>query len=1809
MQEPIRNSEFTITGDIPWGSHFCLFYRTKKDLFDILVPYFQAGLENNDFCLWITADNMTREDAHKAMSKALSGFSNYERKKQIEIVPYTEWYLKDGRFDSKRVLNQCLRKMHWALKKGYHGLRLADNVSWLEQKQRRDFSGYEIAVKNVIGEQKIIAVCSYPLAKYNAADIIDVVNNHDFALVKHDRKWGIVENSRHNDFKEALVESEKRFRLALKNAPVTVAAQDRDLKFLWAYNQRTRQPEEVLGKTDFDIFPQKDAERLAALKRQVIETGREVNEKMWVTSGGRKLYLDLFFQPTKDETGNITGIEIATVDLTGQKLTEEKLRESENKYRNLFENMSEGLALCEMLYDQKNNPVDYRFLNVNPVFEKYIGLSNDRLLGKTAREVLPNVQPRAIEIFGQVVKDGKPVRFENYSRDLKKWFDVFVYRTLPGQFAYMFVDITSRKQADEALKESEENFRALSEASPLVISVTLVTDGTILYINKAYTETLGYRQEDLIGKRASDVYYDESDRPPLIMKLNQQGFLDNYEVRLRKGDGTPFWASASVRFTSFSGEPAIVTTCLDITGLKTAEAEKQKLADSVRREKDRLSALVGSIPDEVWFADINKNFTLANPSALREFDYNTIGDIGVEALAKSLEVLNPDGTPRPVDEAPPLQALHDKIIRNQEEIVRTPHTGELRYRQVNAAPVKDGDGKIIGSVSVVRDITEQKIAEDKLKAAQRILEEAQGIAHLGSWEWNVRTDELRWSKELFEIYGVEPVSFTPTMEAFGDFIHPDDRKNLNSIMEQLVSGGTPVNIDFRIVLRDKSIRFLHATSAVSSFDENGKGLVYVGTTQDITERKRLEIELQQSEERFKILSEINSLLLTSQEPEKIIKVIADKVLVYLDCDAFFNFILDESKGKLRLNAYAGIPASVAADIEWLDIGSAICGCVARDNSPIVSPDVQNNGDERAALVRSFGIKAYASFPLRAGTGVIGTVSVGTRKRTAFTEDDLSLIGIVATQISVAMHRKKIEQELETSEERFNKAFHASPVGLSISSIEDGTFVDVNQSFLQLFGYQRAELIGKPAAGLNLYNDPSVRAEIVRQLEQTGKIVNLEVSARAKNGSEIKALTSAEKIEVGGRKHIIWTTIDITDRKIAEDRLKESEERFSTAFHASPLGMVITTLPDGLFVDVNDSFLRLTEYTRKDVIGRTSAEFNLFVDPNDRAQVWQTLLEKGSFKNVEMTWRTKTGKVINVISSNEQFSLHGLDHAIFMLLDITERKKAENEVVLLNRNLRAITECDQIIVHAAAENTLFSDVCHTMCTTAGYRLAWVGLVEQDEDKSVVPVAWYGNEEYVVNANITWSGDSPRGRGPSGLAARSGKTHYFQDFANAPSAAPWREAALASGFRSSVALPLFNGAGAVFGVFTLYSAEPDYFKPGEIRLLEELAGDISFGVNALREKSERAKAEESLRETTEYLNNLFDYANAPIIVWDPHLNITRFNHAFERLTGLKASEVLGKPLEILFPEHAKAESLRYINRTTSGERWETVEIYIQSKDGEQHVVLWNSATLFDIDGTRMVATIAQGQDITERKKAEDEVNKLNEELKRRAAELEASNKELEAFSYSVSHDLRAPLRSITGFSSILLEDYREKLDEEGNLYLHKIQDSGELMGQLIDDLLKLSRVTRSDIYYEKVNLTELAQNVLDDLAKTEPKHKVKISLTPDLVAYGDRNLLRIAVQNLLGNAWKYSSKTAEPCIEMGTVTHDGKQAYFVRDNGVGFDMTYAHKLFQPFQRLHRASEFAGTGIGLATVQRIVRRHGGTVWAESKVGEGATFYFTLN
>ncbi len=291
----------------------------------------------------------------------------------------------------------------------------------------------------------------------------------------------------------------------------------------------------------------------------------------------------------------------------------------------------------------------------------------------------------------------------------------------------------------------------------------------------------------------------------------------------------------------------------------------------------------------------------------------------------------------------------------------------------------------------------------------------------------------------------------------------------------------------------------------------------------------------------------------------------------------------------------------------------------------------------------------------------------------------------------------------------------------------------------------------------------------------------------------------------------------------------------------------------------------------------------------------------------------------------------------------------------------------------------------------------------------------------------------------------------------------------------------------------------------------------------------------------------------------------------------------------------------------------EFRMRCKDGSYRWILARAAAVRDANGqpTRLTGSHT---DITERKRAEEEIRTLNSDLEQkireRTAQLEDANRELESFAYSVSHDLRAPLRGIDGFSQVLLEDYHDKLDAEGQDYLRRVRAASQRMGHLIDDILQLSRMTRSVMKGESVDLSAIAKRVVADLKAGDPtRHDICVEIAPGLSAEGDAHLLEVALSNLLGNAWKFTGKVKSPRIELGVTDHEGCRVFFVRDNGAGFDMAYADRLFGAFQRLHTEAEFPGTGIGLATVQRIIRRHGGRIWAEGKVGVGATFFFTLD
>jgi PAS domain S-box-containing protein len=412
--------------------------------------------------------------------------------------------------------------------------------------------------------------------------------------------------------------------------------------------------------------------------------------------------------------------------------------------------------------------------------------------------------------------------------------------------------------------------------------------------------------------------------------------------------------------------------------------------------------------------------------------------------------------------------------------------------------------------------------------------------------------------------------------------------------------------------------------------------------------------------------------------------------------------------------------------------------------------------------------------------------------------------------------------------------------------------------------------------------------------------------------------------------------------------------------------------------------------------------------------------------------------------------------------------------------------------------------------------------------------------------------------------------------------------------------------------------DGYMMGTAAALYDSEGNVVAAIESLRDITEAKRIEEALRTLQAKLERQLRFTEAllsavpnPVFFRDVAGRYLGCNTAFTNMTGRRMDEISGKVLSEVWPgEHVAVLTQKDVELLLLGKK-QLFEGALPDKHGRSRMVLFAQDVFRDETGA-VAGIMSAFMDITERQQAEEEVRRLNAELERRVADrtaqLEAAIKELEAFSYSVSHDLRGPLRRIDGFSHILLEDYSMKLDEQGQEYLRRVRASSQRMEQLVDDLLRLSRVVRTVIRRTRVDLSAVARTIAAELQARQPEREVEFVISPELVVMADPNLMQIVLANLMENAWKFSSKHKTARIEIGATPHDGEVAYYVRDDGAGFEMAHAANLFAAFQRLHSATDFEGSGIGLATVQRIISRHKGRIWAEGAVEQGATFFFTV-
>ena len=640
--------------------------------------------------------------------------------------------------------------------------------------------------------------------------------------------------------------------------------------------------------------------------------------------------------------------------------------------------------------------------------------------------------------------------------------------------------------------------------------------------------------------------------------------------------------------------------------------------------------------------------------------------------------------------------------------------------------------------------------------------------------------------------------------------------------------------------------------------------------------------------------------------------------------------------------------------------------------------------------------------------------------------------------------------------------------------------------------------------------------------------------------------------------------DVTDQRALEAALAKSESDFRDVFDDSPIGKAVTG-PTGAMV-VNQAFCDMLGYTRAEFADVT---WQAITHPEDLAETERQMaaLASGERETVRFTQRCirKDGSVLwaEVHSRLRRGTPEDKSHFMTSAIDVTARHQAEEA-------LRSSEERYRRLFEGMAE---------------GFVLAQVVVADDGTPADLRLVDCNPAFERII-----------------GLDVRRVSESLLRDFPMLDASWVQRLGRVALGGRP-------DGFEAYFAPLDLWL---------DVRASQAAQDTVAV---VFTDVTERRRAEIELAESQALLQAAMDRSLAGIAIADaPDGRLRYVNRAGLMIRGGATEDVVDQvdaaryvaSWRILHHDGTpyRTDEVPLARAVLYGETAEA-EFLIRRDDEEDRVVVARAAPIHDADGN-VTAGVVVFHDVTERKAAEEEVCRLNDELERRVVsrtqQLEAANRELEAFAYSVSHDLRAPLRAIDGFSAMVAEDAADRLTDEERANLQRVRAAAQRMARLIDDLLGLSRVSQRMLDREDVDVSALAGEVVAELRESDPLRRVDALVAPGLRAHADPVLLRLVLANLIGNAWKFTARRETAHVEVGAVETEGERAFFVRDDGVGFDMRHAAHLFGVFQRMHAAREFEGEGIGLATVKRLVARHGGRVWAEAEVGRGATFYFTL-
>lgn len=1433
----------------------------------------------------------------------------------------------------------------------------------------------------------------------------------------------------------------------------------------------------------FNIINEASRMEVESPINKVLETGMQValaNHTILIKKDGTEVFIDDSAAPIKDNDGNLMGVVLVFRDISNRKIDEQILKASEERYRNLFNSQLEGYCIVEMLFDADERPVDYRFLEINPAFETQTGLLEAK--GKRMRELAPEHEEYWFEIYGKVALTGESVYFENEAKALNRWYEVRAFR-VGGQESRMvaicFNDISTRKEAEEALRESEEKFRLLANTIPQLAWIANA-DGYIYWYNQRWYDYTGTTPEDMEGWGWQSVH-DPEVLPGVLEKWKAsiatgKPFEMVFPLLGKDGNFHPFLTKVLPLFNNEGNIIQWFGSNTDVSELQQAEQALKASEESVRLKLESILNPEGDI-SELELGDIINSGEIQEmmahfyeltqiPMAIIDTKGKVLVGVGWQDICTKFHRVHPVTCKNCIESDVQLTA---GIAEGEYKLykcangmwdIATPiivggqHKGNLfmgqfffedepiDYEMFRSKAVKYSfnEAAYLNALEIV-----PRMRNDKLESAKGFfLALANKISRLSYSNIKLarsQEEQRKTGEELFksrqhlkttlssigdavistdnsgDITFLNPVAEALTGWALSEVLHKPvteifniinehSRANVESPITKVLETGMTVGLaNHTILIRKDGTEIPIDDSGAPIKDSQGKTLGVVLIFRDISERKKKEKEDFITVELLRLVNESKNLIefihlstaffqnhtgceaigirLKNEEDYPYFEtrgfskefVLSEKYLCTRDGKG--NILRDGNSNPI-LDCMCGNVICGRFDTSksfFTEFGTFWSNCTSALLAGTTEKDRQGRTRNRC---NGEGYESVALIPLKLGNERIGLLQLNDKREGAFTEEMIRLMERLSGHFTVALARFNAEEAIQKQQESLRQQtemLEHAPV-LVRNMNEEITIW--NSGMEKLYGYTRSEALGKIAHELLQTRFPKPLSDIFNELIITNR----------------------------------WE------------------------------GELIHQCKDGVIVEVSSLWV-------------------LHKDPS--------------------------GIPVAIIEVNK---------------DITTRKRREQELSQLNRVLNALGKSSQAMMHTNNESQYLEEVCRILVEDCSHAMVWVGYAQDDENKSVKPVAYSGFEEgYLEKLNITWA-DNLRGRGPTGTAVRTGKLAMCKNMLTDPALEPWRREAVKRGYASSIALPLISD-GKPFGVITIYSKEPDPFSDREVNLLSSLANDLSHGITTIRLQESENKAIALLTESEEkyrmlfnemmegfayheiildengkpcdyrflslnpafeehtglkaekvigkrateviptlekywiniygevaltgksiefenynaelngyfkvsafspktgffaviienitertlsgkelystkiYLESLINYANAPIIVWNPQLEIQLFNRAFEHLTGYSSAEVEGKKLDILFPKASVKKTNTKI-RQALVENWESIEIPILTKNKEERTVLWNSANIYDSDNKTLLSTIAQGNDITERKKAEQKLNEAREKL---------------------------------------------------------------------------------------------------------------------------------------------------------------------------------------------------------------------------------------